>query len=178
MSKSYPPPTMDTTGTGRPSHGFARSRLHNFGLTLIVMGVSFFLYYLGLFGTVEGPLTPANIGASLSSLGVTQRHVIIILLTLLIGAITWNWIYNLTSLVAGHRMTCQARSKDAHGFCGAPVRRIRHVSKRSGRTVVEYVCPDGHRRNEAHFHPLKKGVVSHTVCAACLAFVIIAFWGV
>ena len=105
MSKSCHTQTMNTTGPGGPPHGFARSRLHNFGLTMVIMGASFILYYLGLFGTVEGPLTPANIGASLSSLGVTQRHVILMLLALLIGAITWNWIFNLTCFAAGRRMT-------------------------------------------------------------------------
>jgi hypothetical protein len=29
------------TGTGQPGRGFVRSRLHNFGLTMVVMGASF-----------------------------------------------------------------------------------------------------------------------------------------
>ena len=115
--------------------GFVRNRLYHFGLTMVVMGISFFLYYLGLFGTVEGPLTPANIGASLSSLGITQRHVIIVLLSLLIGAVSWNWVFNMTSLVVGSRMTCKAPLKDADAVCGAPVKRTRRVAKRSGRVA-------------------------------------------
>jgi hypothetical protein len=157
------------TGNGQP-----RNRLYNFGLTMIVMGASFILYYLGLFGTVDGPLTPANMGATLSGLGVTQRHVIIVLLSLLICALSWNWIFNLTSAFIGARMTCKAMGKDDDGVCGAVVKRIRHVSKRSGQTVVGYICTHGHRRTEAHFHPVKKGPISNTACLACLAFVLIA----
>jgi hypothetical protein len=145
---------MDTTGPGGPPHGFTRSRLHNFGLTMVIMGASFILYYLGLFGTVEGPLTPANLGASLSSLGVTQRHVILMLLALLIGAITWNWIFNLTRFVAGRRMTCLARSKDADGFCGAPSAACPNAAvgrswNMSARTVIGATRPTS--------IPLKKG---------------------
>jgi hypothetical protein len=161
-----------------PRHGFARSRLYNFGLTMVVMGASFVLYYMGLFGTVDGPLTPANMGATLSGLGVTQRHVIIMLLSLLIGAVSWNWIFNLTSAMIGARMTCTATGKDGNECCGLPAKRIRLVSRRSGREVITYVCEDGHRRSEAHFHPLRKGAMSNTVWMACLAFVIIAFCGV
>ena len=54
-------------------------------------GRQFFLYYLGCFGTVDGPLTPAKMGAALAGLGVTRRHVILLLLSILIGAISWNW---------------------------------------------------------------------------------------
>ena len=157
-------------GNGQP-----RSRLYHFGLTMVVMGASFILYYLGLFGTVDGPLTPANMGAALSGLGVTQRHVIMVLLSVLIFALSWNWVFNLTSALIGARMTCKATQKgDDDELCGAPVKRTRHASKRTGQTVVEYVCPNGHRRSEAHFHPIKKGSISNTACLACLAFVLIA----
>ena len=162
------------TGNGQPGRGFVRSRLHNFGLTMVVMGASFFLYYLGLFGTVDGPLTPANMGTALSGMGVTRQHVIVVLLSVLIFAISWNWVFNLTSALIGARMTCKASGNCDDGFCGAPVKRVRHISKRTGQEVVEYVCPSGHRRSDAHFHPIKKGSVSNTVWMACLAFVLIA----
>ena len=169
MNEQHIDPGM-YTGNAQP-----RNRLYNFGLTMVVMGASFVLYYLGLFGTVDGPLTPANMGAALSGLGVTQRHVIMVLLAILIGALSWNWIFNLTSAFIGARMTCKAMGKDGDGVCGAAVKRTRHVSKRSGgQTVVEYVCTHGHRRTEAHFHPVKKGPISNTACLACLAFVLIA----
>ena len=164
-------------GGGQPGRGLVRSRLHNFGLTMVVMGASFILYYLGLFGTVDGPLTPSNMGAALSGIGVTQRHVILMLLSFLIFALSWNWIFNLTSLLTGTRMTCKANAKDnVDDCCGEPVKRIRRTSKRSGKTVVEYVCSHGHRRPDAHFHPIKKGVVSHTVWVGCLAFALITLF--
>jgi hypothetical protein len=164
------------TGNGQPGRGLVRSRLHNFGLTMVVMGASFILYYLGLFGTVDGPLTPANMGNALSGLGVTQRHVIMVLLSILIIALSWNWVFNLTSALTGARMTCKALEKDGNSLCGEPVKRARHISKRSGEKVVQYVCPHGHRRSEAHFHPVKKGPVSNTVWMACLGFLFIAIF--
>ena len=173
MSETTMHSSIDTP-IGPPRRGFVRNRLHNFGLTMVVMGASFILYYLGLFGTVDGPLSPENMGATLSTLGVTQRHVILVLLSILIGAISWNWVFNLTSLVIGNRLTCLAGGKGTDGVCGAPVKRTRHVSKRTGQTVVDYVCPHGHRRASAHFHPVKKGSVSNTVWVACLAFLLIA----
>ncbi len=172
MSQQNMNPAM-ATGNGQPRGGFVNSRLHNFGLTMVVMGVSFILYYLGLFGTVEGPLTPGNMGATLSGLGVTQRHVIVVLLSILIFALCWNWVFNLTSALVGARMTCKAMQKDGSALCGATVKRTRHISKRSSQKVVEYVCPHGHRRPEAHFHPVKKGAISNFAWMACLVFVLI-----
>ncbi|BBO69965.1 hypothetical protein DSCA_38950 [Desulfosarcina alkanivorans] len=169
-------PTMEDAGR-QPQNGLVRNRLQSFGLTMVVMGASFFLYYLGCFGTVDGPLTPAKMGAALAGLGVTRRHVILLLLSILIGAISWNWVFNLTSILIGNRMTCKAKGKGARGICGAPVKRIRQVSTRSGRPVVKYTCSHGHRRPDALFHPVKKGAVSHTVCLACLVFVLIAAFG-
>lgn len=173
MNEPYIDSTMGNAN-GQSQDGRVRNRLQSFGLTMVVMGASFILYYLGCFGTVDGPLTPGNLGAALSGLGVTRLHVVIVLLSILIFALSWNWVFNLTSLLAGARMTCKAARKSDNALCGDPVKRTRHISKRTGKTVVEYVCPRGHRRSEAHFHPIKKGVVSHTMCLACLAFVLIA----
>jgi NO-binding membrane sensor protein with MHYT domain len=177
MNEPYLNPTM-INANGQPQNSLGRNRLQYFGLTMVVMGISFILYYLGFFGSVDGPLTPAKLGATLSGLGVTQRHVIVILLSLLIGAVSWNWVFNIVSALIGARMTCTARGKGSDGFCGLPAKRNRLVSKRSGQVVMTYVCDCGHRQSEAHFHPLKKGAVSNTVWIACLAFVIIAFFGV
>lgn len=176
MSEHCSNPTLPA-GSQYPRQGFVRNRLQYFGLTMVIMGASFILYYLGLFGTVEGPLTPANMGTALSEVGITQRHVIVVLLSLLVAAVSWNWVFNLTSLAMGHRMTCKASPKSAADFCGAPVKRSHFVSKRTGRKIVEYVCPCGHRRTEAHFHPVKKGTVSNTAWVACLIFVAIALFG-
>lgn len=155
-------------------YGLARNRAHSFGLTMIVMGASFILYYLGLFGTVDGPLSPDKLGTALAGLGVTRQHVIGVLLFFLFAAVSWNWIFNLSSLLMGRRLTCAAPGDGPDGVCGAPVQRRRRRSKRSGRTGVEYACGHGHRQKQAHFHPVKKGTLGHTVWAACLVFVLIA----
>jgi hypothetical protein len=168
--------TTEDMADWRLQAGPARNRMRSFGLTMIVMGASFMLYYLGVFGTVDGPLMPEKMGAALSGLGVNRRHVIVVLLSILIAAISWNWIFNLTSLIVGSRLTCKAKKEGTNRWCGEPVRRVHRRSGRSGQTVVEYICPCGHRRTEAHFHPVKKGVVSHTVWVGCLAFVLIALF--
>ena len=143
---------------------------------MIVMGASFGLYYLGLFGTVDGPLAPARMGTTLAEMGVNQRHVIVMLLSVLIAAVSWNWVYNFASLISGQRMTCNAVDKATAEVCGAAVQRYKHVSKRGGQTVVEYRCPHGHRRPEAHFHPVRKGTLSHTIWIGCAIFTLIAIF--
>ena len=163
-------------GSAQPGRGLVRSRLHNFGLTMVVMGASFILYYLGLFGTVEGPLTPANMGTALSGMGVTRFHVILFLALILVGAAIWNWALNLIYFAMGCRLTCKATGNGAKSACGATVKRTRRVSRRSGKTMVEYVCTHGHRRPDAHFHPIKKGTSSHVIWLACLAFLLIAIF--
>ena len=55
---------------------FFRNRLRSFGISMIVMGISFVFYYLGLFGTVEGPLNPDRIGMTLAGMGVEKWHVV------------------------------------------------------------------------------------------------------
>ncbi len=78
----------------QPRRGFAQTRLQNFGLSMIVMVVSFLLYYLGLFGGVEGPLKPARIGETLASLGVSNYHVLGTCLVFMLISLTWNHVYN------------------------------------------------------------------------------------
>lgn len=73
---------------------FVQTRLQNFGLSMIVMGASFLLYYLGLFGGVEGPLEPAKIGDTLASLGVSNYHVLGTCLGFMLISLTWNHVYN------------------------------------------------------------------------------------
>ena len=93
------------------------------GWSMVVMGGSFFLYYLGLFGNVQGPLTPGNIGEFLAGMGVAKIHVLVFFLSFFIIALTWNHIFNLVTYITG-----------------------------SG------------------FHPVKKGVVSHTIWVVALVF--------
>lgn len=173
MSQPYIDPTIIDTH-GQFQNRTAQNRLHRFGLTMIVMGASFMLYYLGLFGSVDGPLAPEKMGITLSVWGVTRHHVIIVLLSILIGALSWNWVFNLTSLVTGSRLTCTTGGKGTADVCGGAVKRTRRASRRTGKAVVEYVCIHGHRRASAHFHPVKKGAVGHTIWLACLAFLLIA----
>lgn len=78
----------------RPRRGFVQNRLQNFGLSMIVMGASFLLYYMGLFGGVEGPLEPARIGDTLASMGVSNYHVLGICLLFMVISLTWNHVYN------------------------------------------------------------------------------------
>lgn len=85
---------FSSPGTPRPRCGFVQTRLQNFGLSMIVMGISFLLYYMGLFGGVEGPLEPAKIGDTLASLGVSNYHILGICLLLMIISLTWNHVYN------------------------------------------------------------------------------------
>ena len=79
----------------RSRHGFFRNRLQNFGLTLVVMGISFGLYYLGFFGGVPGPLSPERIGDALAGMGISDLHLLILCLSLTAVALTWNWLYNI-----------------------------------------------------------------------------------
>lgn len=58
------------------------------------MGISFGLYYLGLFGGVGGPLAPERIGSRLADLGFSGRHLLYFCLLLTAVAATWNWMYN------------------------------------------------------------------------------------
>ena len=80
---------------------YIRKRAQNMGLTMIVMGGSFFLYYLGLFGNVEGPLTPGKIGEFLAGMGVTKVHMSTFFFSFFIIALTWNHIFNLITYIAG-----------------------------------------------------------------------------
>ena len=162
-------------GTDKQSYG--RQRLHNFGVTMTVMGVSFLLYYLGFFGSVEGPLNPARIGNTLAGMGVTRTHIIMFFFLLFIGSVSWNWIFNLVSLCIGARLTCERKTTVQGTLCGAPVQRNKVIRKRTGRVAAQYVCSQGHKSPEAHFHPIKKGTISHMVWVVALLFCLIVIFG-
>jgi len=146
---------------GQPGPGLPQRRMGNFLLTVGVMLLSFFLYDLGLFGGVEGPLNPAKIGIYLDGLGMTRRHVLMMSLSFLIFSATWNWIYNFVSYRIGERLTCLKPGPDGNELCGARVKREKVVSKVTGKEQIRYVCTCGHRSDKAHFHPVVKGTVSH-----------------
>jgi hypothetical protein len=154
---------------------YGRQRLHNFGLTMIVMGICFIFYYLGFFGNVKGPLNPAQVGETFARLGVSKTHVLVFACALMVFAITWNWLYNLMKFLRGSQLTCN-RMGDPSGPCGAPVIREKIVHEKTGQTVSRYVCPHGHKRPAAHFHPVKKGIVSHTLWVMAVIFCLIVFY--
>ena len=156
------------------SRNFLQQRLIRFCLSMLVMVICFPLYYLGFFGTIEGPLNPSQIGEQLAGMGVTRTHSMLLFLSFLIIAVSWNWIYNLASLLVGARLTCKrALSDDA--ICGAPVKRSKTIDKKTGREVPQYICDQGHKRPDAHFHPVRKGTVSHAIWVMSLVFCIIVF---
>jgi|GEM_PF-394377 len=157
------------------SRTFIQQRLIRFCTSMLVMAVCFPLYYLGLFGSVEGPLNPAHIGDQLAGMGVTRTHSMLLFLSFLIIAVSWNWIYNLVSLLIGSRLTCKRTLPD-DSICGHPVKRGQAIDKKTGRKVPQYVCAQGHKRPDAHFHPIRKGTVSHTVWVTSLVFCIIVFF--
>ena len=137
---------------------------------MLVMIVCFPLYYLGLFGSVDGPLNPARLGERLAGMGISRTHSMVFFLTFLIVAVSWNWIFNLVSLAMGSRMTC-TRPKAGGSPCGAAVRR----DKTENQNQTVYICVKNHRRTDAHFHPVRKGAVSHSIWLISLVFCIIVF---
>ncbi|MCJ7594023.1 MAG: hypothetical protein MUO52_04530 [Desulfobacterales bacterium] len=157
------------------SRSFVQKRMIRFCLSMLVMVICFPLYYLGLFGSVEGPLNPARIGDSLAGMGVTKTHAMSFFLSFLIISVTWNWIYNLVSHLSGSRLTCN-RPDDGGKPCGAAAERRRVTHKKTGKVVPQYVCANGHKRPEAHFHPVHKGTFSHTLWILALTFCVIVFF--
>ena len=163
------------SGKPRGTQKLLRQRLNRFGLSIIVMGICFPLYYLGFFGTVEGPLNPANLGMILNNIGVSKCHMFVFFLFLTIIAATWNWLYNFINLLIGLRFTC-SKTNDNGTPCNAPVTRKKIINKKTGTAAPQYVCTNGHKRPEAHFHPVKKGAFSHTLWIISLIFCIIIFY--
>lgn len=98
-----------------PRRGFVQNRLQNFGVTMVVMGASFGLYYLGLFGGVSGPLQPERIGDWLAAMGFSDRRLLVLLLSFMVIAITWNWVYNAFNRLLGRRdVICVKKGTVSH----------------------------------------------------------------
>ena len=157
------------------SRNFIQKRLIRFCLSILVMILCFPLYYLGLFGSVEGPLNPANIGDTLAGMGVTQKHAMVFFLSFLTISVSWNWIFNLASMLTGSRLSC-SRPNAGGQPCAARVTREKRLDKKSGRKLYHYTCEKGHIRNQAHFHPIKKGTISHSLWLISLVFCLMAFF--
>ena len=153
---------------------YGQQRLVHFGITMIVMGVCFFLYYAGFFGGVDGPLNPAQVGEHLSASGVSKTHLIIMAAVLVLLSLSWNWIFNLICLGLGRRLTCSR--VDEHGnICGAAVRRQAVPQKKNSRQTNGYVCAHGHTQSKAHFHPIQKGTIGHMLWVTSLILAVIVF---
>ena len=154
---------------------YFQRRLQGFATTMIVMGLSFLLYYLGFFGGVEGPLEAGRLGDQLASLGVGKSRLLMVFLSVLVISLAWNWIYNLYHRVMGGRLTCQRQLEGEHRVCGAKVVRIKIRDEKTGARVKRYVCQYGHQLRGAHFHPVRKGAWAHTIWVAsallCAMFV-------
>ncbi len=148
----------------QPQRSYAERRMTAFGLNLVVMALCFALYELGFFGRVEGPLAPANIGRALAGLGFTVSSFQALLVAVFLVLLGWNWVVNLVAHFTGRRLTCSEESAE-QGRCGEPVVRRRRPD---GRGWL-YTCPRGHRRTEAHFHPLRKGKLANSLLLAGLA---------
>jgi hypothetical protein len=112
------------------------------------MAVSLALYYLGLFGQVQGPLQPAHIGEKLNSWGLTRMHVLFFCLFLCCLSLTWNWIYNgISRLVSKKNMglsgtddfskTLQLRGQGKH-VEGQTLRRDIYCPVKKGK--YSYTC--------------------------------------
>jgi hypothetical protein len=157
------------------SRTFLQKRMIRFSLSMLVLVICIPFYHLGLFGTVEGPLNPSNLGDGLADIGVTKTHSMLFFLSFLIIAGTWNLIFNLVSYLVGARLTCN-RTDESGKACGARVERRKVVQKKTGQSVAQYVCTEGHKRPDAHFHPVQKGAVSKTVFMIALAFCFIVFF--
>jgi fumarate reductase subunit C len=157
------------------SRDFLQKRMLRMCLSILVMVLCFPLYYLGFFGTVEGPLNPAHMGDMLANMGVTRTHSMVLFLTFMIIAVSWNWIYNLVSLLIGSRLAC-SRTGFQGKSCGAKVVRKRILDITTGKKTYQYVCAKGHKRNDAHFHPIKKGTISHSIWLISVAFCVIVFF--
>lgn len=147
-----------------PRRSVSQRRMIAFGLNIVVMAVCFPLYYLGFFGSVEGPLNMANIGRGLAGMGFTVASFQALLIAVFIGLLTWNWLLNLIAHLTGQRLTCTQGSPE-QGFCGQLVERRRD---HDGKSWV-YACAKGHLRSAAHFHPIRKGKLANSLLMACLA---------
>ncbi len=154
---------------------FIQKRMVRFSMSMIVFMLCLPLYHLGFFGSVDGPLNPKRMGESLAGMGVTKTHSVVFFLSLLIIAVAWNWIFNLVSYLRGSRLTC-TRQEEEGKLCGARAERRKVVQKKTGQEVPNYVCEKGHKRPDAHFHPVQKGTASHTVWIVALAFCVIVLF--
>ncbi len=108
-------------------------------VTLASLGGSIGLYYLGFFGTVEGPLNPEKISAAVAGSNIGSGHLLAGLFLIFLVSISWNWVYNMINRIKIDRA--------ATGH-----------SQSAGKQKIEPVT----------FQPVRKGPWSHTIWAGSL----------
>ncbi len=111
----------------------------------------------------------------LTHFGLTMI-VMALFISLLVIAVIWNWIFNWVSLLKGSRLTCIKKVDNEVAVCGAPVSRKKVLNKKTGIVIPRYKCINGHKLPEAHFHPVKKGTLGHTLWVISLLFCVIIFF--
>ena len=147
----------------RPRGNDQRSDLlARFGCQMVVIGICFPLYYLGFFGSVNGPLHPALLGERLLDMGITRTHVLMISSFIVLLTLIWNWVHNWVSRRFGYHLTC-TMIKDRDTSCNAPIRQKSWVPTENGSGVWEYMCVQGHRQPQASYNAVRKGPYSHMV---------------
>ena len=148
----------------------ANRQLKKFGISMSVMAVSIGLYYLGFFGSVDGPLHPARMGENLSRLGFTQIHLLITFSVLFTVTLVWNWIYNLINRWTCRGFTCLHKDKSGK-TCGAATKIQKTHDRKSNANNRLFLCDKGHTSTHAQYLPVKKGKWGVTLCAAMLTIV-------
>ena len=73
----------------------ARRQIKRFGWNMVVLAGSVGLYYLGFFGTTDGPLNPHRLGTTMADFGITGMHLTAGVILVFLISISWNWVYNL-----------------------------------------------------------------------------------
>jgi hypothetical protein len=101
------------------SRNFIQKRIIRFCLAMLVMILCFPLYYLGFFGSVDGPLNPSRLGEQLGNIGVTKTRMLIFFISLAAISVSWNWIYNLISMLMCSRLTCKREIDDFSFPCSS-----------------------------------------------------------
>jgi hypothetical protein len=151
-------------------HELANRQLKRFGINMLVLAASIALYYLGFFGSVDGPLHPFRIGLGLHGLGVTRTSLLYTLTGFLALSVIWNWLYNLFNRLSGRGFIC-INVDGWGGICGQRVTRVRHRDKNHPGNKWIFLCPKGHQHTTACFLPVRKGVWGHALWAVMLILV-------
>jgi hypothetical protein len=167
-------PSSTAAGNGQSAMKYNSLRMGNFLLTLGIMVLSFVFYSLGLFGEVEGPLTPARLGDTLAALGVTKRHIVALLLAASFFSAIWNRLFNALYRKMGARLVCTHKETEQGPTCGAAVKR-EEVVRHHQQVRIRYVCGKGHRCRQPDFKTFEKGPVSRSIALCSIVFLAAIF---